>query len=753
MVRKLVLFGMIVFISTAAQSADRTGLVGEWLFNDGTANDSSGNGNHGVGNAIVVDGLLGKAFEFDGTMSIAVNQFSSNFNFTQNFTLECWVYVMGGSQTMIRKGPSANFLLELGVGRTNDRGSNPQFGFATNQVNIGASITYAEPPIPLGKWTMLNMTYDGSKLRGYVNGELAVENVVTGNAVNNTSQPLLFGNYSSEVFIGRLDEIRIWARTLSPEEIAADYDALAPVLMRDRLVGEWLFDGNANDTSSNGNHGAVQGAVQVPGLSNQAYEYDGNSVIQVTQFSDNFVFTDQFSLAVWVKPQAGSQTMVRKGPSANFLLELGVGRTNDPGTNPQFGFATDQVGIGASITYGPALPLNEWSFLSMTYDGAYLNGYINGVLVSKNPITGNAVNNTAQPLLFGNYSSERFFGQLDEIRIWSRTISPAEINRLFNEHAAKPGVSKFQKGERAFDDLIYVPGKPIPVRIQLIGQAGAITVTETPPAGWNVFNISHGGQFSNGVITWNIADFSGDLTVSYEATPPAGTTGEARFTGRIGNNDLAGSSTLVQGNPIGFFDNHLDIGAVGAPGTAAYDATDGSYTIIASGREIWNHLDEFHFAYVRTVGNFTIRAFAEIFPIDSTATWTKAGLVVREDLTPQSAYALIFVRTDLQMSFEWRPIRNVYPDRTGTLETLDFQDGHMEIQRVGDLISLYYIDFFTGERVLFSEREVDWQDPVYVGLAVSASGASSGAGTATVEGVFKEVEFIGATPVPHWEVY
>ncbi len=672
MAKKILYVSMALVIALCAQSADRTDLVGEWTFDDGTASDTSGNENHGDGTAIEVDGISGKAFEFDGSMQIAVNQFSDNFNFTESFSLECWVYVMGGCATMIRKGPSANFLLELGVGRTNDPGSNPQFGFATDEVNIGASIVYAEPPIPMERWTMLNMTYDGETLRGYVNGELVVENVVTGNAINDTGQPLFFGNYSGEVFIGRLDEIRIWSRTLSDEEIKADFDAYASVLLRDRLVGEWLFDGDASDSSGNGNDGEVQGAVQVDGLSNQAYEYDGSSVITVSQFSDNFVFTDAFSLTAWVKPQDGSATMIRKGPSANFLLELGVGRTNDPGTNPQFGFATDEVNIGASITFGPALPMDEWSFLTMTYDGTKLKGYINGVLVSDNDVTGNAVNDTAQPLFFGNYSSEIFIGQLDEIRIWARTITNSEIERLFSDHAEKPDVSKFQKAERSFDDLIYTPGKPIPVNIDVVGQPGPVTVTETPPEGWNVFNISAGGQFADGVITWNIADFVGEIALSYQATPPEGTSGEQTFVGMIGDNEITGSDSLVPGNPLGMFDNHLDIGDVGTPGTATYDADTGTYDIIASGREIWNHMDEFHFAYIRATGDFVIRAFAEIYPIEGVADWMKAGLVARDSLIPQSSYALIFVRSDLQMSYEFRPVTNVYPNRTGVLETLDF---------------------------------------------------------------------------------
>ena len=137
--------------------------------------------------------------------------------------------------------------------------------------------------------------------------------------------------------------------------------------------------------------------------------------------------------------------MIRKGGSANFLLELGVGRTNDPGYNAQFGFATDQVNIGASITTGAALPVDQWSFLVMRYDGAELKGYLNGVEIASNTVTGMALNDTSQVLMFGRYSSEVFNGVLDEIRIWSRALRTREIETLFAEHADQPNVSSYQR--------------------------------------------------------------------------------------------------------------------------------------------------------------------------------------------------------------------------------------------------------------------------------------------------------------------
>ena len=50
------------------------------------------------------------------------------------------------------------------------------------------------------------------------------------------------------------------------------------MITRDKLVAEYLFNGNADDTSGNGFHGIVKGATPGPdrfGRSNSAYTLDG----------------------------------------------------------------------------------------------------------------------------------------------------------------------------------------------------------------------------------------------------------------------------------------------------------------------------------------------------------------------------------------------------------------------------------------------------------------------------------------------
>ena len=89
------------------------------------------------------------------------------------------------------------------------------------------------------------------------------------------------------------------------DQYQPDYN---PSVQRENLIAEYLFDGNADDTSGNGNHGVVSGATLVNdrfGRSNHAYRF-------VSTESDEIVCadapelnpTDALSVTIWMRPTA-----------------------------------------------------------------------------------------------------------------------------------------------------------------------------------------------------------------------------------------------------------------------------------------------------------------------------------------------------------------------------------------------------------------------------------------------------------------
>ena len=75
-----------------------------------------------------------------------------------------------------------------------------------------------------------------------------------------------------------------------------------------------------------------------------------------------------------------------------------------------------------------AVPVNRWSHLALTYDGATLRLYVNGSQVSSRATTG-TIKRTTDPLwIGGNHPyGEYFQGLIDQVRVYDRVLSPADV--------------------------------------------------------------------------------------------------------------------------------------------------------------------------------------------------------------------------------------------------------------------------------------------------------------------------------------
>lgn len=197
-------------------------------------------------------------------------------------------------------------------------------------------------------------------------------------------------------------------------------------------------------------------------------------------------------------------------------------------------------------------------------------------------------------------------------------------------------------------------------------------------------------------------------------------------------------STTTAFAQVGAFDSSMDIGAVGAAGSAtavdlgggAFGAKNYEYEIQASGADIWGTADEFHFVYLEVEGDFTIFGKTDIQVGGGDPTWAKSGLMVRNDLTPGSAYAYAMMRSNLDYMAQWRNTAGAQAASSGdalivpAAEIAGYFDAGVtntiELERRGNTFNYYYISV-TGERLLAESHVVpDMQDPVYVGMAVTS---------------------------------
>jgi hypothetical protein len=87
----------------------------------------------------------------------------------------------------------------------------------------------------------------------------------------------------------------------------------------------------------------------------------------------------------------------------------------------------------------------------------------------------------------------------------------------------------------------------------------------------------------------------------------------------------------------GLFEDHADIGTVLHPGSVSLDASNDSYSITASGENMWATADAFHFLWKKFSGDVSLTADIA-FPTKTGNPHKKAVLMIRQSLDADSPY-------------------------------------------------------------------------------------------------------------------
>jgi hypothetical protein len=191
------------------------GLIAWWPFN-GNANDESGNGNHGTvdGATLTSDRQGQQAYKFDGLNDfISVNSKIGNFG-TGDFSISLWVYDEDS-----QNGGTL-------VGKRNDDVNMLNFCWGNSPgLELGSPYVLITPKgSMLNEWKNCVLIRKGANISIYVNGVLEQKSVSSLISSINNSASLSFGaryfyNKPTEFFKGSIDDIGIWNRALTDDEI------------------------------------------------------------------------------------------------------------------------------------------------------------------------------------------------------------------------------------------------------------------------------------------------------------------------------------------------------------------------------------------------------------------------------------------------------------------------------------------------------------------------------------------------------
>ena len=228
---------LIANISIANPAED--GLVAYWAFDEGngkTAADVTGNGHDGkfAGAPKWVDGKFGTALEFDGVADHVVVKDNDALDIQENITLMAWFSPNDAltSRRLMVKNNSIFIIFDFGDTNSID--------FLVKPDNTFAESTTTNWKI--GQWYHFAGTFDGKTMKVYVNGKLEGE---TPNNVPITPSDLDlwiggddFGR-PTDFFPGKIDEVRLYEKTLSGADIRKVMGTPQNVEARGKLATTW----------------------------------------------------------------------------------------------------------------------------------------------------------------------------------------------------------------------------------------------------------------------------------------------------------------------------------------------------------------------------------------------------------------------------------------------------------------------------------------------------------------------------------
>lgn len=193
--------------------------------------------------------------------------------------------------------------------------------------------------------------------------------------------------------------------------------------------------------------------------------------------------------------------------------------------------------------------------------------------------------------------------------------------------------------------------------------------------------------------------------------------------------------------PVGQFSDHQDIGPVKIPGSFEYDSKSGTYTLRASGTNMWGEQDEFHYAFNRLRGDFIVRARLRF--VGEGDENRKIGWTVRESLEPDAKHVNAALHGNGLIALQHR-------DSPGAETLQEIPDAKntdvVQLERKGNsyiLSAAKYGEPFVSVQV----ADIELGEAPYVGLSACAHNPD-----ATVEAKFSNVRIIKPAP-PGFQPY
>lgn len=467
--------GQKVESATIVKPANNLGLVGYWSFNEGTstvATDFSGRSNTGTLNSFSApatassgwgSGRLGPGLNFDGNNDYVS---TADIDFTTGgWTLSAWIKTSNTS----------------GITRILSKGLNDgsaQLWFLVRDTGILESGWYVNSPLEGveavssisvndGKWHHVVSVVTATEVQIYVDGVASGSPVSHDGTPVTNNLPWLVGslNATDEFFNGSIDEVRMYSRELTANEIRNLYNSgqsrissadAQKNVVTSGLIGYWTLDGGemttnqAYDRSSSANRlnllnspakttGKIGQGINLDAVDDELFCTDANCGGTTGGKMD--MGTRDWTAMAWIKPEAGGTNCNIRGTVVGKIGDDEIGWYM--GIGGQYICAEIRGASNISSTLdGSQVPLNEWSHIAVVFDrDGNMTRYLNGVQTgTQDNISANNGSSVDHPHNFcigardgvGGCTERLYDGSVDEVRVYERVLTLAEIKQIYN---------------------------------------------------------------------------------------------------------------------------------------------------------------------------------------------------------------------------------------------------------------------------------------------------------------------------------
>jgi len=445
----------------------QAGLVGYWNFQEGAGinvYDKTGYDNDGTWagtGSHWANGKIGEGGNFNGSNDYVNVGNPAELQLGNTGTLSLWLKFSSNN------APNGVISKNEGVGDTNGYmiwvGSESPGNVIIGEICNGSSNNRIQNSVSLNdnNWHHIVFAWDGSFLYLYIDGVSAATPVAQTLTPVSNVYDLHIGKISSSVYYygGKIDEVRIYNRALSADEVQRVYKLSQPKFLaapRNGLVGYWSFEEGigtkVHDYSGNGNHGTWNGSGShwADGKFGKGGNFNGSGDYVAMGDVLNFG-TGDFTITAWIKHVQSAtfpywEGIVDKCWSTNWSF---YGTREGYSSIPCIGFA---IAGNYSTERSGATPVTDgkWHHVAVVADRDnvatfYVDGKVDGDTFNISGSSSvNLSSGSGYTVRLGMQDCNNMYwnGSIDEVRTYNRALETSEITALYNSGLQKINASQ-----------------------------------------------------------------------------------------------------------------------------------------------------------------------------------------------------------------------------------------------------------------------------------------------------------------------